>query len=412
MPALVIKIDRPAYGGLFLGRHEGKIVMIKGAALPGETAEITIENARKDYLTATVKEIIEPSPHRIIPACRHFGSCGGCQLQHAPYDLQIKMKEEILGDCLRRLAKTDARLLEPLTDSNPWNYRLRGQFKVSHRNIGFYRDNSRTVVDIEECPLMSEEINTLLRKVKSTPGDLDMKEVHITSGDCSMALIKLSSSMGSASDMNKASSAFLRLGFSGVCIETSDKKISQYGKTYVTLNLLDLKYCVSPMTFFQSHWRLNQRVAEFVKNSLEPLKGKKVLDLYSGAGNFLIPLGREAEVTAVEENPYAIEDGRKNLEINKIRNCRFINSSAENYLSGEKFDAVILDPPRAGLTHRVVAKILSLMPEKIVYISCNPSTLARDLKKLLLKYNIESVRMIDFFPQTFHIEALAVLRLR
>jgi 23S rRNA (uracil1939-C5)-methyltransferase len=412
MSTLAIKIDRPAYGGLYIGRHKGKVVMIKGAVLPGETAEVVIEQVKKDYLTAVVKKIIEPSPHRVAPACKYFGICGGCQLQHFPYDLQIKMKEEILGDCLRRLAKTEVQLSEPLTEDNPWNYRLRGQFKASRGDVGFYRENSRDVVGIDSCPLMTEEINIFLARIRPAAGNLFLKEIHITAGDRSTALIRLSPGLKSASDMNTVSSVFLNLGFSGICVETPDKKISRYGETRVNFNLQNLKYGVSPMTFFQSHWMLNQRVVEFVKNSLEPLKGKRVLDMYSGAGNFSLPLAPDAEVTAIEENQYAIEDGRINLKINKIGNYRFISSSAEDLKAREKFDIVILDPPRTGVTNRALNNVLSIEPGKVAYISCNPATFARDLKKLQAKYNVESVRMIDFFPQTFHIESLAFLRLR
>ncbi|RJQ50604.1 MAG: class I SAM-dependent RNA methyltransferase [Nitrospiraceae bacterium] len=412
MAVLVIKIDRPAYGGMSIGRHDGKIVMVKGAVMPGETAEVVIEDEKKDYLSASVKKIIEPSPRRIVPACKYSGRCGGCQLQHIPYDLQLEVKEEILRDCLRRLAKEETRLSGPLFDGNPWNYRVRGQFKVSREGIGFCKNNSIEVVDIDSCPLMTEEINTLLVKIKPAVRDFDMTEIHITAGDCFTALVRLPSRTKHAFDMNALSSRFLDLGFSGICIETPDKKISRYGESCVALDLRDLKYSVSPMTFIQSHWRLNQRVAGFIKDSLGPLRGARVLDMYSGAGNFSMPLAPDAVVTALEENPYAAEDGRRSLEINGIKNYRFITSSAENFHTREDFDIVILDPPRQGLANRVINSVLSIGPEKIVYISCNPATFARDLKKLQNKYDMESVRMIDFFPQTFHIETLAFLRLR
>lgn len=134
--------------------------------------------------------------------------------------------------------------------------------------------------------------------------------------------------------------------------------------------------------------------------------------MYSGAGNFSIPLATEADVTCVEENPYAVADGIRNVAINNIHNCRFINESAENFHANDNFDILILDPPRAGITNRLMEMIFSLLADKILYISCNPSTLARDLKKLASRYDLESLRMIDFFPQTSHIESLAYLRIR
>lgn len=414
MSKLILKVDRPAYGGLYIGAHEGKIVMISGAVLPGETVEVTVEDEKRDYIRAAARKILEPSPFRIEPACKYFGTCGGCQLQHIPFNIQIKLKEEILRDCLKRQAGTEATLSGPIIYADPWNYRLRGQFKVSHDAIGFYREKTREVVDIDNCPLMTKEINKYLEKIRTVIKKIDVEEIHITAcEESAAAFIKSTSRIRSLSDTKVPASMFLDLGFSGLFIETHDKKMSRFGKEYITLKLPgNQKYTVSPVTFLQSHWKLNQTVVEFIKNCLQPLKGKRLLDIYSGAGNFSIPLAIDADVTAVEENPYAITDGKRNMEINEIKNYRFINSSAESFNTKNNFDIVILDPPRGGITNRLMERILSIKPEEIVYISCNPSTLARDLKKLLKRYNLESVRIIDFFPQTFHIESLALLRLR
>jgi len=414
MSALIVKVDHPAYGGIFIGRHEGKIVMISGAVLPGETVKVKLEEERRDYIKAAVIEILEPSPLRIEPACKYFGSCGGCQLQHIPYEMQIRLKENILRDCLKRQAKTEAKLSEPIIDSSPWNYRLRGQFKVSHGAIGFYREKTRAIVDIDNCPLMTKDINEYLEKSRDILKDTDIKELHITTGeDSATALIKSDLVAKSLSGIKQLASIFLSLGFSGLCIETRDKKILCFGEKYVTLKLFgNQRYTISPMTFFQSHWRLNNTVIEFIENCLQPLRNKKILDMYSGAGNFSIPLATDADVTGVEGNPYAIADGVRNLKINNIKNCRFINSSAENFQIKDKFDILILDPPRAGITNSLMEMIFSLSPDKIVYVSCNPSTLSRDLKKLLSIYHLESLRMVDFFPQTSHIESLAYLKIR
>jgi 23S rRNA (uracil1939-C5)-methyltransferase len=143
------------------------------------------------------------------------------------------------------------------------------------------------------------------------------------------------------------------------------------------------------------------------------LQGKKIIDLYSGAGNFALPLALDAkEVIAIEDSASAINDGKRNAKLNSINNCRFRKCEAEQLDEVGACDVLVLDPPRAGLTNRVINKILALEPERIVYISCNPSTFARDLKKLLVKYEAESLRLIDFFPQTYHIESVCFLRLR
>ncbi len=412
MQKLILKVDRPAYGGLSIGRHEGKVVMIKGAVLPGETIEAIVENEKKDYLAASVKKIMETSDDRISPACKFFGICGGCHFQHIPYARQIRIKEEILRDCLKRLAKTEIDLSEPVINNNPWNYRLRGQFKVSREGMGFYRESAGEVINIDSCLLMVKEINGYFQKAKILLKGHNIKEIHITAGDSIIALIRTPTRAMSAAGWNKFASGFFDSGFSGLFIETADKRILRYGKPFVTLHIKNLEYTVSPMSFFQSNWILNQSVARIIKDSLQPLTDKKILDLYAGAGNFSLPLAMDAGVIAVEENPYAIEDGKRNLEINKIENFRFVRSSAGKFRAKDRFDVVILDPPRPGLTKRAMNKVLSLMPERIVYISCNPATFARDIKKLSGKYDIESIRMIDFFPQTFHIETLAFLRLK
>jgi 23S rRNA (uracil1939-C5)-methyltransferase len=413
MQNLILKIDGPGYGGLFIGRHDGKIVMVKGAVLPGETVEVNIENDRRDYLTATVKRIIESSPYRIKPPCRFFGKCGGCHLQHIPYRQQVRIKEEILRDCLKRLGKIDMELSESVISNNPWNYRIRGQFKASEEGIGFHINNTRDIINVGKCLLMSKEINEFISEADRVIGNFKIKELHITSGDSLIAqIIARKHSLSSPPDLNRLSSDFMGAGLSGFVLFRGDREPLHFGTTFITLGLGKLKYTVSPSSFIQSNWNLNQKVVKIIKDALDTLKGRRVLDLYAGGGNFSLLLASEAEVIAVEGNMYSIEDGKRNLKINNIKNCRFVCSSAENFRTEDYVDIVILDPPRPGLTSRAISNVLTIMPESIVYMSCNPTTFSRDIKKLQKKYDIESVRMIDFFPHTFHIEVLAFLRLK
>ena len=360
-----LTIDSPAYGGFFIGRHEGKVVMIKGAVIPGEKAEVSIEEEKKDYIAASVKRIIEPSPHRIKPACDYFGTCGGCHLQYISYEKQVQLKEDILRDCLNRLAKIDIGLSESIIDNNPWNYRFRGQFKISRGKIGFYREKTREVIDIDICPLMADSVNNCLGKSRQLLKEHKFTELHITSGDSCIALLKSRADGISIKGADKIAASFLSSGFSGLCIETQDRLL-RYGQPYAAMPLDGLKYTISPMSFLQSHWMLNQKVVRLIKDRLQPLKGKKVLDLYSGAGNFSLPIAGDAEVTAVEENPHAIADGKRNLKINNIKNCRFICSAAEKFYTKEHFNILILDPPRPGLKKRGINTEFAIIPEKII----------------------------------------------
>jgi 23S rRNA (uracil1939-C5)-methyltransferase len=178
----------------------------------------------------------------------------------------------------------------------------------------------------------------------------------------------------------------------------------------VEFDLSGLRYSISPWGFFQSNWALNVGVSLALAEALGDLTGKRVLDMYAGAGNFSLPLaGGAKEVVAVEENRHSIKDGERNAGLNGFKNFKLVEGRAESAKLKGDFDAALLDPPRPGLTKAAMDRVLGMAPQRVAYVSCNPSTLARDLKKLGDRYGVDSVRLIDFFPNTYHIEALAML---
>ena len=405
----IVRADIPVYGGYVICR-DPKIVFIRGA-IPGELVEISVDEKKRDYSLATARRIIEPSPYRRQPPCPVFGTCGGCQVQFMEYERQVSVKEEILLDALKRIGDLHITLM-PSMVGKEFRYRHRAQLKVSpHGAIGFYREGTREVVNIEECPLMVDEINRFLRNVRAL--DLrGVKELHVSSGDTMTLLVK-----GTA--VEDTVQGLLETGISGIAFENGDS----VGKDYVTLDLNGLRYSVTPWSFFQSHWALNREVVAEVIRELTPMGQTRILDLYAGAGNFSLPLSRIAqEVVAVEENPSAVEDGRRNLVLNGIKNCIFVHGRVGKNLVNKKKDAVaklfedppygcvILDPPRTGLPADCVKKVMDACSERILYVSCNPATLARDVKKMREHYDVESARMVDFFPNTYHIETLMFLR--
>lgn len=394
----VIKADAAVYGGYVISRVDG-VVFIRGA-LPGEVVEVSLKERKRDYSVAEVTEIIEPSADRVEPRCPYFGDCGGCQLQFASYEKQVAMKSGVLLDCLNRIGNIEIELGPSLVGSD-FNYRHRAQFKVSKDGrIGFFREGTRDVVPIERCPLMVEEINAALAKLAAS--DLTgIREVHVTSGDCIVALLK-----GVEFD-EVIAERFLGLGFAGVAFDDG----TYTGRGHVSFDIMGLVYTVSPWSFFQSNWSLNSELVRAIKEALMPLEGKRVADLYAGAGNFSLPLAREgAEVLAVEENPHAIKDGHRNVSYNKVRGFKFVKGTAEKARLKGECDIAVLDPPRPGLTNEAMKRVREIAPGRIAYVSCNPSTFARDLKKLSDLYEIESIRMADLFPNTYHIESLALLR--
>jgi 23S rRNA (uracil1939-C5)-methyltransferase len=391
----------PAYGGYSIARDE-KVILIKGA-IPGEVVDVEIVEKKRDYSVGRVVTVVEPSQDRVEPPCPVFGRCGGCQLQYVRYERQVAMKDEVLRDTLARLGKVETELGAPLSGAD-WHYRQKAQFKVSKTGeIGFFRESSRDVITFEACPLMNDDINALLGRIKQNCSVLNLSDIHIAAGDTPVALLK-----GKGYDAASFED-FVGVGLSGIAYNDS----IAYGGAYTGFDLNGLRYTVSPWSFFQAHWELNKKVVEFMTETIGPLEGKHVLDLYAGAGNFSLPMAaRGAEVVAVEENAYAAEDGKRNLELNGIKNCRIVKSSSEKYRISKRFDVIILDPPRPGLTSEVVRKIMDNPSDRIVYVSCNPATLARDLRKLKEKYDLQSVHQIDFFPNTFHIESVSFLSIR
>jgi len=416
---IILRAGAPVYGGYTLGRTAAapKIILIRGA-IPGEMVEVSVNEEKKDYYIASVENVIEPSEYRIQPKCASFEACGGCQFQYISYGEQVVIKQQVLTDSLRRIGNIIVAPDTPIINEDAiWKYRFRGQFKVENGLIGFYKEKSNEIVDTDYSPLMIDPINEALKSVRSAMSAQpelfrDINEIQISCGDGTYASIKANPrAKHDRLFWDSLADLLLECCFEGVFIKTQLETL-KYGRQYLALSLDGISYTASPMSFFQSNWKLNRVMVDFIKDRLQPLSGKRVLDLFSGAGNFSLPLAQDAdEVIAVEENPFAVEDGKRNLRLNRIQNMCFYRAAAEAYDISRysPFDIVIVDPPRAGLSPKIVENLLQAHPATIVYISCNPSTLARDLKRLAPNYEIESIRLVDLFPQTYHIETLVFL---
>ena len=393
-----------------------KVIMVRGA-IPGETVEAVIDEERRDYSLATTVKVLEPSPERVEPSCPHFGTCGGCQLQYASYAKQVEMKEAVLTDNLRRIGKIEVGLDEALVRGDgAWGYRYRAQLKVDAPHIGFFKEKSNEVVDVERCPLLVDELNQGLAKIRdafASKPDIfaAVSEIHATYGDGIFALVRLRPGKQNNNHLNDIGKLLIGSGFDGVVVKGNTTSTA-HGKVSITLPLKDIDYTVSPRSFIQGNWRLNQALVAHILSQLSPLSGRRVLDLYAGAGNFALPVAQSgAEVIAVEESKRAVTDAWRNLERNALTNMSIVRSTLEAFdmRTAGHIDIAIVDPPRSGIGGKVIDNLLALAPETIVYISCDPATLARDLKWLAPDYKIDSVRLVDLFPQTYHIESLAFL---
>lgn len=398
---MIVSVDRPVYGGYTISKGaDGRVFLIKGA-ITGELVDIVIEKQKRDYCIARVIEVKEPSVWRIKPRCGVYGICGGCQLQHIRYDHQLSLKREILRETLKRIGKieTGSIIVRP---SQPFNYRFRAQFKIGSGGIGFYKEGTREVVLISECPLMIERINSCIPVLTNLSDIEKIREVHVSSnGRENVIYIK-----GLNYDervIDKVAGEVI----SGISFEDD-----LYGTECINLSLNDYSYKATARSFFQANWRLNLVLINRMLDELKPTI-RCVLDLYAGAGNFSIPFSRISDnVVAVEADIYAFHDLKRNIETNSIKNIIPVNSSVEGFKPIGRYDLIIVDPPRLGLTNKVISLIYELKADLIFYVSCNPSTLARDLKKLLSLYEIAGIELFDFFPNTYHIETLTVLKRR
>ena len=399
---MVLKAQGPVYGGYVLHRSEKEgITFIKGA-IPGETVEVAVEVKKRDYSVARVMEVVEPSSNRMEPTCQYFGECGGCHLQYVTYPRQVEMKNHVLLDCLRRLGGIEEVHLDPPLYGEPFGYRKRGQFKVSREGkIGLFREATREVVEIESCPLMSDGVNAALKSVRNV-GAGDAREVHITEGDSTIILLK-------GIDYNEdLADALMDDGIDGVAFDNGSYRGS--GPSYISYDLNGLDYSVSPWSFIQSNWDMNCRMVAHLVNEAGSMNDMTVLDLYAGAGNFSLPLAVDAKkVVAVEENPRAMDDAKRNASRNRITGYKCIRGTAETANVKGQFDLVLLDPPRPGLSRDAMRRVLNLEPHRIAYVSCNPSTLARDMKVLSEVYAIDSIGIVDMFPNTYHLECISFM---
>ncbi len=398
-----LEVSEPIYGGYALARHDG-VVFVEGA-IPGEVVETEIVQKRKDYSVAVVKKIISPSEDRVRPRCALFRICGGCHYQHISYEKQLRIKEEVLRNTLRRIGKIEAPLDASIA-SEPFNYRLRAQVKVSPEGrIGFYRAQSHEVVEFERCHLLDSRLNKVITTLREVGLPPEVRELHLSVGDVVLGHVRTRATVNGPALFGKLQEA----GIEGAYIEGQ----GQFGVERLCLDLQGLFYLLSPGTFFQSNWSLNRRMTSIVSDLVMSLRPERVIDLYAGAGNFSLVASRSArEVIAVEGNEGAVLDGLYSCQFNSIDNVRFIQKAVEAFTEVKKAPFVVVDPPRVGLTRKALQKLLSLRPEWIIYISCNPSTLARDLSHLVGEYEIESLRLVDMFAQTYHIESLCILKRR
>ncbi|MDT8420307.1 MAG: 23S rRNA (uracil(1939)-C(5))-methyltransferase RlmD [Desulfuromonadales bacterium] len=387
-----------------------------------------LEQGKKRYAEAELVALVDASPSRRRPPCPVADECGGCQWQQLPYQQQCRWKESIFADLLSRQSGVPRELILPIMPAAcEWNYRSRVQFKcfLSQDRFltGFYRPGSHFVVDIDNCPVVANELNRVLVQLKSLLSGSQfaaaVPQIDLALGDDKQVRVVIHVLSGQQEIKELCRPLAERNGIS-LFVQSGRKETLQpvCGPIGLPIEIdnppLRLEY--GPGGFAQINLQQNRCLVDAVLEASR-LKGTEhVLDLFCGMGNFSLPLARRAaQVVAVEEYPLSIEYGIKNAEANGISNVTFLCQPAQGFLSAAEgtghFDLVLLDPPRSG-AYSIMSELLQYRPRRIVYISCDPATLARDLKPLLHGgYRLVSTQPFDMFPQTYHVESLTVLEL-
>ena len=421
---LRLNIDALAYGPYGIGRHNGRVVMVP-LTVPGDEIEATIVTDKGNYAVGALAQMVVPSPARQEPPCPYVGECGGCPWQMVRYEAQLEAKQKSVADALRRIGKLENYELLPIIRS-PEEYRYRRRIRLHvapGRRLGYHRLFSHQLIEIASCLIAAEGADRRLDAARAWVDRLvsHVVEVEIVEGDDGDTVVLVGKVDGDiAADDGASAKAFLRehTEVAGVVLFGKNSRRS-WGRDKITVVPEDgLEMQVDAEVFTQVNRDGNRRLVRELIDWGALTASDRVLELYSGAGNFTLPLARRAgAVVAVEGDARAVENGKKNGGKHNLKNIRWIQSHAPKAArrlreTGEKFTKIVLDPPRSG-AKGLENDLAAIGAEKILYVSCNPATLARDLAGFVQKgYALKRVRPVDLFPHTFHVEALAELALK
>lgn len=455
---IILTIDNMGNEGEGVARYQDFTLFVKDA-LPGDKIKAKVMKMKKTYGYARLLEVITPSKDRVIPKCEYARQCGGCQLQHASYESQLKFKEQKVINCLKRIGGIEdaASLMEPVIGMDyPWNYRNKAQFPVGldkegNVQIGFYAGHSHNIIDTDVC-MIQDKAN---EKIVAVMRDLVRKNIealrpynehtgegilrHIITrvgaqtGEIMVCLVinsedidenvksKLVDSLLAIkySDNKKIVSISLNINRKKTNVIMGDSLKIIYGEDHITDYIKDVRYEISPMSFYQVNPVQTQKLYETALSYASLSGGENVWDLYCGIGTISLFLAKNAgHVIGVEIVAEAIENAKKNALINNIHNVDFHVGSAEDVVvkmyekSGGLLaaDVVVVDPPRKGCDAKLLDTIVKMSPQRIVYVSCDPATLARDVKILSESgYNLEKFRCVDMFGMGSHVETVCLL---
>lgn len=411
---ICVRIEGISHKGEGVGRINGKAAFIP-FAIPGELVTVEIIEEKKRFIRAQILEVLEPSADRVVPKCPHYFECGGCALQHMTYNRQLKLKRRIVQDQLQRIGRLDCEVLPVIGMEDPWRYRNKVKWHLQKKDaqiqMGYFKDGSHELVDIKTCKLITAPMEKLSRLLKQ-----NMRAAEI--GKKASLVIRQSSADNSMlAVLNNLSIEFTNNqdfpGLKTVYQQRNQKLEICRGTPGFHEQINSTRYDLSPLAFFQVNTVQTQKLYELIIQLAQPNPDDILLDAFCGSGTIALYLAPHVKkVTGVESYAPAIQDARKNAALNDIQHSEFIAGPCEKVIPElkEHFDIVILDPPRAGCKPELIQTITQKSPRCIIYVSCNPSTLARDLAIFNAKgYQINLVQPLDMFPQTGHVETICLM---
>ena len=422
--SLQLRTERLAFGGSTIARHQGRAVFVDFAA-PNELVQVEITEVEKTFARAKVTEILEPSADRVEPKCQHFGECGGCNYQHVSYAAQVAAKSEFVFDALTRIGKFDWQEPIAVHHAEPWNYRSRTQLKLK-ATAGTRQDGTRGRIDKKmrrqlKAKAEADAAAGIAPPQEASPSRepvvgyhyggtnkvLDVQQCPVLAPDLEQGIATI---RGAITGMHPRDWPYQIEGSCGIDGASYSPDLPGMRKDLVEHEVLGFRYLIEPESFFQGNRHL---VHELVQVAIGEEQGDLAFDLYAGVGLFTLPLSKRFQrVISVEDERRACTLGLVNVKTNKCDNVHYMRRTTEQFLktNKERPDLVLMDPPRLG-AKPAIPMLLKLRAKRLVYVSCDPQTLARDLRTLVDGgYELESVVALDMFPQTYHVEAIAKLR--
>ena len=442
---LTVNIEKFSNLGTGIARHKGFVIFIENTC-PEDTVKIKITKVNKNFANAQVVEILTPSPYRIKPFCPMYNVCGSCQMQFIDYDYQLQLKKQIVEDAMKNIGNLYIPVNNPIASPQIKTFRYKVQCPVSQTKVsgrllaGYYKIKTHEVVNIKYCPIQPEICDKIIDFIRIKSPELkisgyneinhtgDLRHIvircSVLNNKCLVTLVMNSSKVFDKYKKLAVSIFDIFEEVTGVCINLNPKKTNVIlsektenicGNDFIEEKIIDKKFKIGADTFFQVNPKSAENIFQYVKNEVSKSEHPVVLDAYAGIAAFGIIVSDVCKhVISVEENKNSIKKAYEALTINNVNNVELHAQDTTKYLKSikKKFDITILDPPRKGCTKESLDETLKHTKNKIIYVSCNPATLARDLKYLIEKgCTVESIQPFDMFCHTFHIENVAIIKI-